>query len=89
MGSEGHEAHGVGGVGVPGAWVCRNGEPSLTQLAKAPCSLAGTFPGVSTKPVHDHRETLRRPPATYIWRLKGVPATSNRSISKSTPMVAL
>ena len=87
--TEGHRACGVGGVGVPGAWFCRSREPSLTQLAKASCSLAGAFPGVSTKPTHDHRKTGRRPPATYIWRLKGVPATSKRSISKSTPMVAL
>lgn len=42
-------------MGVPGAWFCRSREPSLTQLAKASCSLAGAFPGVSTKPTHNHR----------------------------------
>lgn len=53
--TEGHRARGVGCMGVPGAWFCRSREPSLTQLAKASCSLAGAFPGVSTKPTHSHR----------------------------------
>lgn len=66
MGSEGHEAHGVEGVGVPGAWVCRSGKPSLTQLAEASCSLPGAFPGVSTKPADDRQETRRQTPAAYI-----------------------